>query len=145
MLNFNLKLTYLCLCALLLGCSSIPKSEVNARIQAWQSQNLSEIVKFWGLPSRQYQLNGFEYAEWKNQLTEEGNSAISIGSGRSSRNSGIGLGFTLFNLGGDEKHCLRQVKADPQGRVLEIIWRGDHTFCHKMTPELATVKKDAAD
>ncbi|MGX5202562.1 hypothetical protein [Aliikangiella sp. IMCC44632] len=145
MLNTQLKLACIAMSGILLGCTSLPKAQVEQRIQAWKSQNLTEIVKYWGLPSKQYQLNDLEYAEWKNQLSEEGNSAISIGSGRSSRSTSIGLGFTLFNLGGGEKHCLRQISADANGKVLEIIWRGDHAFCHKLTPELATIKNNAND
>lgn len=117
------------------GCASIPAPQVDSRLQQWREGSIDDLVKFWGLPNRQLELGENHIAEWINQLDKDSNVAVSLGGGSWGRNSSIGLGVTLFNLGGGHEVCQRQVTYTKEGVILKIIWSGDKDYCYKLTPD----------
>ena len=129
---------------ILASCVSIPVEQVNHRISAWKGQNIAELIKYWGLPSNQRMMGGKQYAEWINKSSEPGNAAISIGSGHRSSHSGIGIGLTLFDLGGHDDACSRLVTYDATGLVEDINWQGTSNFCFEITPDLTKIKQNKA-
>ncbi len=124
------------------ACSSIPKAQVDDRILAWKGQHIDELIKLWGLPSKQNKVGDKNYAEWLNKSSEPGNTAISIGTGTHNRSSALGIGFTLFDLGAKDDQCSRLVIYDSEGIVSEINWQGTHNFCFEITPDLNKVKEN---
>jgi len=120
---------------ILSGCASMPAPQVDSRILVWKSVKIDELVKYWGLPNRQSKIGESHVAEWINQKSSNSNTAISLGTGSYGRNSSIGLGLTLFNLGGGDDVCQRQVTYNIKGDILNIIWSGDTDFCFELTPD----------
>ncbi len=123
----------------LIGCSSIPKEQVNLKINDWKGQNIDELIKYWGLPSNQRQVGDKFYAEWINKSSEPGNVSVSVGGGRSSRHSGIGIGLSLFDLGGTDDACSRLVTYDETNMVSDISWQGTNDYCFEVTPDLSKI------
>jgi len=121
------------------ACTSIPLSQVNDRLNAWKASDIKEVIKYWGVPSRSQQINGVSYAEWINKESEPGNTSVSIGSGTRSRHSSVGIGFTLFDIGGTEDLCSRTVTYQEDGTITEIVWKGTQNFCFELTPDRAEV------
>jgi hypothetical protein len=117
------------------GCASMPAPKVDNRLQQWRGVSIDDLVTFWGLPIRQVQLAENHIAEWINQLDKDGNVAVSVGGGNWGRHSSIGIGLTLFNLGGGHEVCQRQVTYTPEGVILKIIWSGDNDYCYELTPD----------
>jgi len=117
------------------GCSSIPTTQVDSRLNEWRNGSIDDLVKFWGLPTRQLKLGENHIAEWVNQLDKDSNVAVSVGGGSYGRRSSIGLGVNLFNLGGEQETCQRQVTYTAEGVILKIIWSGDSDYCYKLTPD----------
>lgn len=117
------------------SCASIPLESVNNRINAWKSSPIEDLIKYWGVPSKSKLVNGINYSEWVNEENESGNTSLSIGSGTSSRHSALGIGVTLFNLGGEENSCSRLVSYQENGKIIEITWKGTQDFCFKLTPD----------
>ncbi|WP_196137184.1 hypothetical protein [Aliikangiella sp. G2MR2-5] len=134
-----LSLVALCLSA----CSSIPVEQVESRISAWKGQHIDELFKYWGLPSRQQHVGDRHYAEWINQSSEPGNAAVSIGTGTRSRHTGIGIGLTLFDLGGKDDECSRLVTYDSNSIVNQITWQGTNDYCYEVTPSLEQIQQNA--
>jgi hypothetical protein len=126
----------------LLGCSSIPIEQVNNRISEWKGLNIDELIKYWGLPSNQRQIGDKNYAEWLNKSNEPGNLAISLGSATRNRHTGIGIGLSLFDLGGTDDSCSRLVTYDSSNTVLEISWQGTKKYCYELTPDLSIVNSN---
>jgi hypothetical protein len=126
----------------LLGCTSIPVEQVNNKINAWNGLNIEELIKYWGLPSNQRQIGEKYYAEWLNKSSEPGNLAVSVGTGTYGRNSAIGIGLSLFDLGGTDDSCSRLVTYDSSNIVIEISWQGTNDFCYKITPELSKIDRN---
>jgi len=130
------KLALIFLSALILGgCGSIPVEQVNTRISAWKGQHIDELIKYWGLPSRQREVGGKHYAEWVNKSSEPGNTAVTIGTGSRSRNTGIGIGLTLLDFGAKDNQCSRLVTYAEDGVVLDITWQGTNDYCFEVTPD----------
>ena len=126
--------------SMIIGCTSIPIAEVNQRFTQWESSTIDEIIKYWGVPTKTQKVNGTSYAEWINKESEPGNTSISVGSGTHSRNSSIGIGFTLFDLGGTDDLCSRIVTYQDNGQVLKVVWKGTQEFCFELTPDLLEVR-----
>ncbi len=126
----------------LTACASIPKAQVEDRLQLWKASNMDELVKFWGLPVKQQQLGRNNVAEWENKLNEAGNSSVRIGGGSYGRHSSIGLGFIFSDLGGKKGYCKRQVSFDKNGKILSISWKGDGDYCYQITPDREAVLKN---
>jgi hypothetical protein len=120
---------------LLSGCASMPAPQVDSRILVWKNVKIDELVKYWGLPNRQSKIGESHVAEWINQKSSDSNTAISVGTGSYGSNSSIGLGLTLFNIGGGDEVCQRQVTYSIKGDILNIIWSGDTDFCFELTPD----------
>lgn len=132
------------ICALsliLMGCTSIPADQVNSRMNAWIGLKIDDLIKYWGLPSNQREVDNIQYAEWVNRSSEPGNATVSVGTGHRSRSSSIGLGLTLFDLGGTDDVCSRLVTYDSVGIVTKISWQGTSNYCFKITPDLAPFVK----
>ena len=138
------KLLLVALPLILAGCSTVPVEQVNNRLAAWKGQHIDQVIKYWGLPSKQRQVGQKHYAEWINKSSEPGNAAISIGTGTRSRHSGIGIGFTLFDIGSTDDACSRLVTYEDNGMVSEISWQGTNDFCFKITPDLGDIRKNKA-
>jgi len=117
------------------ACSSIPQTQVDDRIFAWKDASIDELIKYWGLPTKQHKINGRFYAEWVNQQDESGNAAVSIGSSRLSSRTSVGFGVTLFDLGMSNDVCSRTVEYDDLGVVIDINWNGNQVYCFNLTPE----------
>jgi|GEM_PF-1259947 len=132
------------LCLIVSGCTSIPVEQVDSRIGAWNGQPIDELIKYWGLPSNQRKVGDKNYAEWLNRSSEPGNASVSIGTGSHSGHSSIGIGLTLFDLGGKDDQCSRLVTYNDDGKVIQIQWQGTRDYCFNITPELATVTANAA-
>lgn len=129
---------------IIVGCSSIPAEQVNQRISAWKGQHIDELIKFWGLPSKQRQVGERHYAEWLNKSSEQGNTALTIGTGHRSSSTGIGIGLTLLDLGAKDDQCSRLVTYAEDGIVAEIVWQGTSDYCFELTPDLSKVKANQA-
>lgn len=134
----KLKFTLVCL-FLVSACSSIPKEQVDTRLAAWQGKDINTVIQFWGLPTKQQEVDDQRYAQWLNKKSEKGNTAVSVGTGTSGRRSSIGIGLTLFELGGSEEKCERLLTYDSSGKVTKIKWQGDHSYCLELTPDYVTV------
>ncbi len=119
----------------LTACTSIPIEQVNNRIDAWNNTNIKQLIKYWGVPTKQQEISGIYYAEWLNKESSPGNTAISIGSGSHSRHSSIGFGLTLFDLGGTDDVCSRIVTYDKNDTVTDISWKGTQNYCFEITPD----------
>ena len=130
---------------LLSACSSIPIEQVNGRIAAWKGQHIDELIKYWGLPSKQRKVGEKHYAEWLNKSSEPGNTAVTIGTGSRSRHTGIGIGLTLLDLGGKDDECSRLVTYADDGIVVDITWQGTNDYCFELTPDLGKVKSNTAN
>ncbi len=117
------------------ACSSIPQNQVDERLLAWKNTSIDEIIKYWGLPTKQNKINGRYYAEWVNQQRDQGNTSVSIGTGHLSSRSSVGFGVTLFDLGGSNDVCSRSVEYNEVGLVLEINWNGNQDYCFSLTPD----------
>lgn len=126
------------------GCSSVPVKQVDDRIQLWKTSSIDEIIEYWGLPSKQQQVNNKNYAEWLNKESEPGNAAVSINTGSFSRHSAIGIGLTLFELGGSDDICSRVITYLDSGEVLEISWKGSQNYCYELTPDKNEMIKSKA-
>ncbi len=113
----------------------MPAPQVDSRILVWQSVKIEELVKYWGLPTRQSKIGETHVAEWINQKSSNSNTAISVGTGSYGSHSSIGLGLTLFNIGGGDEVCQRQVSYTVAGDITRIIWSGDTDFCFELTPD----------
>lgn len=124
---------------MLSSCANVPLYDVNKRLNAWKAISFDELIKYWGLPSNQRTINGKHYAEWINKSQQSGNTAITVGTGRSSRSSGIGIGFTLFDLGSGEDLCSRLVQFDSTGKITDISWQGATDYCFELTPDFTKV------
>ena len=124
----------------LFSCVSVPVEQVDSRIGAWNGKHIDEIIKYWGLPSNQKQVGDKHYAEWINHSSEPGNASVSIGTGSHSRHSSVGIGFTLFDLGGSDDACSRLVTYSGSGNVTAISWQGTRDFCYEITPDLAVIE-----
>ncbi|MET1254093.1 hypothetical protein [Aliikangiella maris] len=129
---------------ILTGCTSIPPQQINDRMNAWRGINIDELIKFWGLPTKQTEANGKKYAEWLNQTSEQGNTSVSIGTGHRGSHTGIGIGLSLFNLGGNDDACSRLVTYTPSGMVTDISWQGTGKYCYELTPDLDDIKSNQA-
>ncbi len=129
---------------ILAGCTSIPIADVNQRINSWQSASFDQIIQYWGLPSKTTQVNDIYYAEWSHTEHQQGNSSVSVGSGTRIGNGAIGIGFTLFQLGGSDDTCNRTIRYRKSGEVIDIRWQGDQDFCYKLTPDRAEIRKNQA-
>lgn len=127
---------------MLCSCSTIPRVQVEDRIQAWKVTTIENLVKFWGLPTKQQKMSENSIAEWDNKINEPGNSAVSIGGGSYGRHLSLGLGFTFNDLGGEKDYCQRQVTFDDNGNILNIIWKGDQDYCYQITPDYQTVQNN---
>jgi len=127
------------------SCTQIPIEKVNLKISAWKGTNINELIKYWGLPTNQRQVGDKHYAEWLNKSSEPGNVSISVGSGRHSRHSGIGIGLSLFDLGGNDDACSRLVTFDNSNTVTEISWQGTNDFCYQITPDLSQILMNKED
>lgn len=134
------KITLFAISLGLYGCASIPKEQVDNRIGAWNGHNIEEIIKYWGLPTKQHQVGDKHYAEWLNKSSEPGNTSVSIGTGRHSRSGGLGIGLTLFDLGSTDDACSRLLTYDDSGKVTNISWQGTNNYCFELTPDLAEIK-----
>lgn len=119
----------------IVSCASIPPEQVDQRLQAWQGQHIDELIKYWGLPTKQSQVEDKRYAEWINKSSEPGNASVSIGTGSRGRNSSIGIGLTLFELGGTDDACSRLVTYGANGTVNKISWQGTNNYCFEVTPD----------
>jgi hypothetical protein len=139
-LNLAKTLVIFCLVLTLAACSAMPKQQVNQKLNAWQGQNIESLIKYWGLPNKQSQVSDKHFAEWISEKNEEGNVGISIGGGRSSGRSGVGIGLSLFNLGGSEDKCSRVVTYGKDNIVRKIEWQGDSDYCFEVTPELTEIQ-----
>jgi len=135
----------LVLCFLLAGCSNVPVNQVNDRLQSWKASSIEDVVKYWGVPTKQQQINGKSYAEWLSKETTKGNTAVSVGTGSFSRHSSIGLGLTLFDLGGSDNVCSRTVTYDNSGQITDIRWTGDKNYCYEITPDRAEILANKAN
>ncbi|WP_444997645.1 hypothetical protein [Aliikangiella sp. IMCC44359] len=125
---------------LLSGCTSIPISQVNDRLNAWKGMHIDDLIKYWGLPSKQTQTTSKYYAEWLNRSNEPGNASVSIGTGHLGRNSAIGIGLSLFELGGSDDACSRLITYNDNGVVTDISWQGTQDYCYQLTPELSQIQ-----
>jgi len=123
----------------LTACSSIQLQEVDDRLQAWKQNDITQIIKYWGIPTKQHEINGKFYAEWLNKESGDSNTAVSIGTGTRSRHTSIGLGLTLFEFGGTDDVCSRTVTYSEDGSIIEISWKGTKDFCYEITPDLNQV------
>jgi hypothetical protein len=123
------------LCLSLLGCTSIPINQVDDRIHAWKNASIEQVIKYWGVPTKQQEIGGNFYAEWLNKESSPGNTAVSLGSGSHSRHSSIGFGLTLFDLGGTDDVCSRIVTYDKNGTVTDVSWKGTQDYCFEITPD----------
>jgi len=139
------KTLLLLLSLLVSGCSNIPLNQVNDRLQSWKASSIEDVIKYWGLPSKQQQINGKSFAEWINKESSPGNTSVSVGTGSFSRHSSIGLGLTLFDLGGSDDVCSRIVAYDSSSKITEIRWTGDKDYCYKITPDRVVVLTNKAD
>jgi len=119
----------------LTACTSIPVDQVDNRIHSWRNTNIEQVIKYWGVPTKKQELNGKFYAEWLNKESSPSNSAITLGSGSHSRNSSIGFGLTLFDLGGSDDVCSRIVTYDDKGYVTDVSWKGTQNYCFEITPD----------
>jgi len=119
----------------LTACTNIPVNQVNDRLQAWKTTNIDDVIKYWGIPSRQQEISGKLYAEWINEENNPGNTAISLGSSSFGRRSSIGFGLTLFELGGSNDACSRLVTYSEDGNIIEISWKGSKNYCYEITPD----------
>ncbi len=137
----NMRLVLVSIAFLITGCASMPAPQVDSRIKAWQGVKIDELVKFWGLPTRQSKIGETHVAEWIHEKRSNSNTAVSVGTGSYGRHSSIGLGLTLFNLGGGEEVCQRQVSYTTDGDIQSIIWSGDTDFCFELTPDRNLVLK----
>ncbi len=126
----------------LTACSSISQQEVENRINAWNGQPIDDLIKYWGLPNKKNQLDGKNYAEWVNTENKPGNTSVSLGTGRHGGHGSVGLGFTLFDLGGKEDHCSRLVTYAENGTVSNIRWQGTNDFCFDITPDRAKIEEN---
>lgn len=126
------------------GCVSVPVATVNERIKAWESSSYEQLLKYWGLPSKTTVSNQIHYAEWVNLEHEEGNSSVSIGSGSRIGRGSIGIGLTLFQLGGSDDKCSRVVRYQKNGKIIDISWKGTQDFCFKLTPDKAKIDLNRA-
>jgi len=142
-MNINKKL--LVLSFLLVGCSNIPVNQVNDRLQAWKATSIEDVIKYWGIPNKQQEINGTSYAEWLSKENTKGNTAVSLGTGSFSRHSSIGLGLTLFDLGGSDNVCSRTITFDSGGRISEIRWTGDKDYCYALTPDRVKILANKAN
>ncbi len=122
-------------CLTLTACTSIPITQVDDRLQAWKNANIEQVIKYWGLPTKQQEIGENFYAEWLNKESSPGNTAISLGSGSHSRHSSIGFGLTLFDLGGTDDVCSRIVTYDKNGAVTDVSWKGTQNYCFEITPD----------
>jgi len=130
--------------AIVSSCASIPSEQVDSRVKGWLGVNIDELIKYWGLPSNQRQVADQKYAEWLNRSSEPGNAAVSIGTGTRSRHSGIGIGLTLFDLGGSDDVCSRLVRYNQAGMVTEISWQGTKKYCLEITPDREKIRQNKA-
>jgi len=117
------------------ACSSIPPTQVDDRIFAWKEASIDQLIKYWGLPTKQHKINGRVYAEWVNQQNDSGNTAISVGADHLSSRTSVGFGVTLFDLGQSNDVCSRTVEYDELGVVLDINWNGNQDYCFNLTPD----------
>jgi len=128
----------------LTACTNIPVNQVNDRLQAWKNTNIDELIKYWGVPSRQQQVAGKWHAEWINEEHSSGNTALSVGSRSFGRRSSFGFGLTLFELGGSDDACSRLVTYSENGDIAEISWKGSKNYCYEITPDRLEVIKNKA-
>ena len=135
----------LVLSVLLSGCTSVPLNQVNYRLQSWKVSNIEDVIKYWGVPSKQQEINNRNYAEWLSKESTPGNTSVSVGTGSFSRHSSIGLGLTLFDLGGSDDVCSRTIAYDSSGMITEIRWSGDKDYCFKITPDRAEILANKAN
>jgi hypothetical protein len=144
-INSNLsKFAILLLISSLPGCVSVPVATVNERIKAWESSSYQQLLKYWGLPSKTTVVDQIHYAEWVNLEHDEGNSSVSVGSGTRIGRGSIGIGLTLFQLGGSEDKCSRVVRYQENGKIIDISWKGTQDFCFKLTPDKAKIDSNRA-
>ncbi|TQV75266.1 hypothetical protein FLL45_10040 [Aliikangiella marina] len=125
----------------IVSCASVPPEKVDERLRAWQGLHIDQLITYWGLPTKQSQVEDKRYAEWINKSSEPGNASVSIGTGSRSRNSAIGIGLTLFDLGGTDDACSRLVTYSPTGTVTQISWQGTNNYCFEVTPDFQKVMK----
>jgi len=147
MINKFYKIRQICLvalCLFLTACTSIPTEQVDNRVNAWKNANIEGVIKYWGVPSKKQEINGTFYAEWLNKESTPGNAAISVGSGSYSRNSSIGFGLSLFDLGGTDDVCSRIVTYNKNGRVTNISWKGTQNYCFDITPDRNQIMQNKA-
>lgn len=126
----------------LFACTSIPTEQVNSRLSDWKGKNIDEVIKYWGLPTKQHQVGDKHYAEWLNKSSEPGNASVSLGTGHHGRSGGIGIGLTLFDFGSTDNACSRLLTYDGSGKVTQITWQGTNDYCYELTPDLAKVKSN---
>ena len=138
------RFTMLLLVCCLSGCASVPVTKVNERIKAWESSSYDQILKYWGLPSKTTVANEVYYAEWVNIEHENGNTSVSVGSGTRIGAGAIGIGLTLFQLGGSSDKCSRIVRYQENGKIIDISWKGTQDFCFKLTPDKAKIDLNEA-
>jgi len=128
----------------LTACSSVPLQQVDDRLQAWKQSDITQIIKYWGIPTKKHEINGKFYAEWLNKESGDSNTAVSIGTGTRSGHTSIGLGLTLFEFGGTDDVCSRTVTYSKDGSIIEISWKGTKNFCYEITPDLNQVMVNKA-
>lgn len=116
---------------LLSGCAT--KSQVDARIQPWQTASLDQIIAAWGLPTREQMVGQRRFLIWNNQKTSA-DVDVGIRVGSFGRHGGISVGTLLFG-GGEENICSRVVEVNDKEQVIGIQWNGDPGVCLNVTPE----------
>ncbi len=121
---------------LLSACSSYSKQDVNQQLSAFNELDLPQLIALLGVPSRQYELDGTIYVEWKKQDGNDSNSSISIGSGTGGRGWFGAIGMT-FPIDGEDAICIFRAATDNERQtVSDLKWQGNTNYCGEILAEL---------
>lgn len=121
------------------GCSSVPKSQIDNKLANWQGSNIQTVIQAWGVPSREKEINGIQYAEWDSREIKS-RPSVNVGVGGFGGRFFGSIGTALFG-GLSESECRIQIGYNREGTVVRSHWDGDSDTCDKAIPEKSRNRK----
>ncbi|WP_144391420.1 hypothetical protein [Pleionea sediminis] len=121
---------------LISSCATYSNEEVDQQLNHFNGLNLTQLIAVLGVPTRQYELDGATYVEWKKQDHSSSQSSVSIGSSTGGRGWFGGIGITL-PIETEDDICIFQATTNVErSEVKDLQWKGNSNYCGEILAEL---------
>ena len=120
----------------LTACASYTPAQVQAQLERWNKTSLENLIGVFGVPAKQYSLDGKRYIEWVKTEQNSSSSRISIGTGTGGRGWFSSLGLSLPLESTPDACAIRATTLEDNNQIIKLDWQGDKDFCGEWLSQL---------